>query len=61
MAGKQRRGFAVMSPEQRRKIARLGAKAIHETGQAHQWTSEEARKAGRKGGFAKAKSARRKG
>ncbi len=47
---KERRGFASMSPEQQRKIASKGGKAAHEKGSAHQWTPEEAREAGKKGG-----------
>ncbi len=46
----QRRGFAAMSPEKRREISRKGGRAAHQKGTAHQWTSEEARVAGRKGG-----------
>jgi general stress protein YciG len=45
-----RRGFASMSPEKQREIARKGGRAAHEKGTAHQWTSDEARAAGRKGG-----------
>ncbi len=45
-----RRGFASMSAEKRRKIASKGGKAAHEKGTAHEFTVEEARKAGRKGG-----------
>lgn len=44
------RGFASMDPEKRRKIASMGGKAAHEKGTAHEWDSEEARRAGRKGG-----------
>lgn len=44
------RGFASMSPEKKREIARKGGKAAHAQGRAHKWTSEEARVAGRKGG-----------
>lgn len=50
---KQRRGFAVMDPEVRARIASLGGKAAHAKGTAHQFTSEEARAAGRKGGKTK--------
>ena len=39
-----------MSEERRREIARLGGIAAHERGTAHQFTSEEARIAGQKGG-----------
>ena len=47
---KERRGFASMSPEQQREIASKGGRAAHEKGTAHEWTAEEARRAGRKGG-----------
>ena len=47
---KERRGFASMSPEKQREIASKGGRAAHEKGTAHEWTSEEARSAGRKGG-----------
>ena len=45
-----KRGFASMSPEQQRRIASEGGKASHASGRGHQWTSAEAREAGRKGG-----------
>lgn len=45
-----KRGFGSMDPELQREIAREGGKAAHEKGTAHEWTSEEAREAGRKGG-----------
>ena len=48
---KQRRGFASMDPEKQRSIASKGGKAAHEKGRAHEWTVEEAREAGRKGGL----------
>jgi general stress protein YciG len=47
---KERRGFASMSPEKQREIASKGGRAAHEKGTAHEWTTEEARSAGRKGG-----------
>ena len=47
---KERRGFASMSPEKQREIASKGGRAAHEKGTAHEWTPEEARNAGRKGG-----------
>jgi len=47
---KERRGFASMSPEKQREIASKGGRAAHQKGTAHEWTSEEARAAGRKGG-----------
>ena len=46
---KERRGFASMSPERQREIASKGGRAAHEKGTAHEWTPEEARRAGRKG------------
>jgi general stress protein YciG len=46
------RGFALISPERRREISRMGGKAAHEAGTAHEFTQEEARAAGRKGGMA---------
>ena len=47
---KERRGFASMSPEKQREIASKGGRAAHERGTAHEWSAEEARSAGRKGG-----------
>ena len=44
------RGFASMDPERQREIARDGGRAAHEKGTAHEFDSEEARAAGRKGG-----------
>lgn len=41
------RGFASMDPERQREIASQGGKAAHESGHAHEFTSEEAREAGR--------------
>ena len=49
---KSRRGFAGMDPAVVRKLARKGGKAAHEQGTAHEFTREEARIAGRKGGLA---------
>ena len=46
------RGFASMDPERQREIASEGGKAAHEKGTAHEFDSEEARAAGRKGGEA---------
>jgi general stress protein YciG len=50
---KPKRGFAAMRPERARELARLGGVAAHRLGKAHEFTPEEARQAGRKGGFAK--------
>ena len=49
---KEDRGFASMDRSKQREIARKGGKAAHMKGTAHEWTSEEARLAGRKGGMA---------
>ncbi|UYZ58965.1 KGG domain-containing protein [Hymenobacter latericus] len=51
-SGSSNRGFASMDPEQQRRIASEGGKASHASGRGHEWTSEEARAAGRKGGQA---------
>jgi general stress protein YciG len=48
---KQNRGFAAMDPEKRRSIASKGGKAAHQKGTSHEFTNEEARQAGRKGGL----------
>lgn len=53
--GKSERGFAAMNPERQREIAREGGRAAHQSGNAHEFTSEEAREAGRKGGQASSK------
>lgn len=45
-----RRGFASMDPQRQREIASAGGRAAHKQGVAHEWSSEEARQAGRKGG-----------
>lgn len=49
---KEDRGFASMDRDKQREIASKGGKAAHQKGTAHEWTSEEARNAGRKGGLA---------
>ena len=46
------RGFASMDAEKQRSIASLGGRAAHQHGTAHEFSSEEAREAGRKGGEA---------
>ena len=46
------RGFASMDRNKQREIASKGGKAAHQKGTAHEWTCEEAREAGRKGGMA---------
>ncbi|GGN45328.1 KGG domain-containing protein [Deinococcus daejeonensis] len=50
------RGFARMDPERQRAIASAGGRAAHASGNAHQFTSAEARAAGRKGGQASRKT-----
>ncbi len=50
--GISRRGFASMSEEKQKEIASKGGKAAHMKGTAHEFTSDEAREAGRKGGQA---------
>ena len=46
------RGFAAMTKERQREIAKRGGKAAHERGTAHEFSGAEAREAGRKGGEA---------
>jgi general stress protein YciG len=46
------RGFASMDKSKQREIASKGGKVAHQKGVAHEWTREEAREAGRKGGRA---------
>ena len=48
--GTRNRGFASMDTEKQREIARKGGKAAHAKGTAHEFTTDEARAAGRKGG-----------
>jgi len=50
--GQSKRGFASMDEDKQREIASKGGKAAHEKGTAHEFTSAEAREAGRKGGEA---------
>lgn len=52
---KARRGFAAMSPERQREIASQGGRAAHQQGVAHEWSTDEAREAGKKGGQASGK------
>ena len=40
------RGFASMDPQKQREIASEGGKAAHASGNAHEFNSEEARRAG---------------
>jgi general stress protein YciG len=50
MTEQSRRGFASMEPDKQRQIAEKGGRAAHAKGTAHEFTSDEAREAGRKGG-----------
>ncbi|MDZ5814881.1 KGG domain-containing protein [Stenotrophomonas maltophilia] len=50
--GNSNRGFASMDEDKQREIAAKGGRAAHESGNAHEFSSEEAREAGRKGGEA---------
>jgi uncharacterized protein len=50
MPDQDNRGFASMDDDKQRKIASKGGKAAHDKGTAHEFDSEEAREAGRKGG-----------
>lgn len=47
-----------MTPEKRKEISRSGGKAAHQQGVGHEWTSAEARNAGKKGGDVTAKKRR---
>lgn len=51
MANNQdKRGFASMDEDKQKEIASKGGKASHEKGTAHEFSSEEAKEAGHKGG-----------
>ena len=52
---KRLRGFAALDVEKQRQIASKGGKVAHQRGNAHEFTPEEAREAGRKGGVAVSK------
>ena len=52
MANTSKRGFASMDASKQREIASKGGRAAHSKGTAHEFTSDEARVAGRKGGEA---------
>lgn len=51
-SGVSRRGFASMDAARQREIASEGGRAAHAQGTAHEFTSDEAKQAGRKGGQA---------
>jgi uncharacterized protein len=48
----RKRGFAILSAERRTEIARQGGQISHARGRAHEFSRDEAREAGRKGGRA---------
>ena len=52
MTAPRKRGFAAMTREQQRAIASKGGRAAHRKGTAHEFSSEEAQKAGYLGGKA---------
>ena len=52
MANTKTRGFASMDDQTKKEIARRGGRAAHAKGTAHEFTADEAREAGRKGGLA---------
>jgi uncharacterized protein len=55
------RGFAAMDIEKQREIARKGGRAAHEQGVAHEWSSQEARDAGKKGGQSRGRRSKEDG
>jgi general stress protein YciG len=50
-----------MDPQRQREIASQGGRAAHGKGTAHEFSSEEARAAGRKGGQARSQNSRAAG
>ncbi|NDJ19084.1 stress-induced protein [Myxacorys almedinensis A] len=52
MSDTSKRGFASMDEDKQREIASKGGKTAHEKGTAHEFTSEEAKESGQKGGEA---------
>jgi uncharacterized protein len=61
MGGIKDRGFASMDTDKHRELARKGGLAAQRKGTAHRWTSEEAMRAGRKGGMTSARRRRTAG
>jgi hypothetical protein len=57
--GTETRGFASMSKGKQRRIASQGGRTAHAQGVAHEWSQEEARIAGQKGGLASAERRKR--
>ena len=58
MGNTSNRGFASMDNAKQREIASKGGRAAHVKGTAHEWSSDEARAAGRKGGEKRGSNAR---
>jgi uncharacterized protein len=56
--GTKTRGFASMNKTKQRIIASKGGKMAHKKKKAHEWTSDEARAAGQKGGRARQQKAK---
>jgi hypothetical protein len=56
----KKRGFALLSPERRRELARLGGKACQASGKAHRWTEKNGKAIGRLGGLASQRKKREK-
>lgn len=52
---KAKRGFALLDKDVLKALSKKGGEAAHAVGTAHEFTSEEARRAGRKGGLSKGK------
>lgn len=61
MTEKKKCGFAAMNPELVRAIARKGGKAAHDSGRAHQFTQDEAKRAGSLGGQETARRKKERG
>ncbi len=53
-----KKGFEILPPEQLREVASKGGKAAHASGNAHKWTPEQAREAGKKGAAARLRKMR---
>lgn len=58
---KKKQEFAAMDPALVRAIASKGGVAAHAAGTAHQWTQEEAKRAGSAGGHAAQRAKRERG
>lgn len=55
MKSKKGRGFASMDLGKQKQIASKGGRAAHAKGTAHEWSADEARIAGKKGGLSRQK------